>query len=102
MTEESDKPERIQLSKGHRWPKDRHGDEIDIGDFLMFVHWAGYPTASVGKVTRIGKTGKVHVRVVKIHTKDREDDVEIKECKSTTKLSKNVISALTVDKLARA
>ncbi len=101
MTETSDTPERIKLARGKRWPKDQYGDEIDIGDFLLFVRWTGYPTASVGRVNRIGKTGKVHVDVVKLHVKDRDATVEIKECSTTTKLSKNVISALTLDKLAR-
>lgn len=96
-----DGPVRTKLLKGHRWPKDRYNDEIDVGDYLMFVSWTGYPTAALGRVTKIGKTGKVHVQTVKIHAKDQVSDIEVKECRSTTKLSQNMVNALTLDKLAR-
>ena len=99
--EEIEGPSRTKLLKGKRWPKDRHGDEIDVDDFLMFVDWNYYPSAAVGKVTKIDRGGKVFVETIKIHPKDRVHEVKVKECTSTTKLSKNVINALTMDKLAR-
>lgn len=100
MTEEV-APERTKLLKGKKWPKDRYGDEIDVGDFLMFVHWGGYPIARVGKVTKIDRGGNVFVETVKTHTNDSIAAVKVKECKTTSKLSKNVMSALLLDKLAR-
>lgn len=98
---ETEGPVRTKLMRGKRWPKDRYGDEIDVGDYLMFVHWYGYPTAAIGCVIKIGKTGKVHVQTMKVHPMDKIADVEVKECTSTTKLSQNMINALTLDKLAR-
>lgn len=97
MTEETT---RTKLLKGVKWPRDRHGDEIDSGDFVMFVHWSGWITAKFGKVTKIDKGGNVFVEIVKIHPKDEVREVKVKECKSITKLSQNMISALTLDKLA--
>jgi hypothetical protein len=93
--------ERIKLLGNKRWPKDRYGDEIDIGDYLMFVHWNGYPSAALGHVVRIDRGGKVHVETLTIHAKDSGHEVKIKEPSHTTKLSKNVVNALTLDKLAR-
>ena len=93
-------PERTKLLKGHKWPKDRYGDEIDVGDFLMCVRWYSYPEAVLAKVTRIGKTGKVHVVTTKVHPKDSIHEFEIKECRFATRLSKNMINAMTLDKLA--
>lgn len=101
MTEEVAPPERTKLLKGKRWPKDRYGDEIDVGDFLMFVNWSYYPTAAVGKVVRVGKTGKVHVEIIKLHPKDEAREVEIKECTSTSRLSKQVVSSFMLEKLSR-
>lgn len=95
------KPERTKLVRGKRWPKDRYGDEIDVGDYLMFVHWYGYPTAALGKVIRIGKTGKVHVEVVKIHPRETAREVEIKECTTTYRLGKSIVNAFMMEKLAR-
>ena len=96
-----EKPARTKLLKGKRWPKDRYGDEIDVGDFLMFVNWYGYPMAALGKVIRIGKTGKVHVEVVKIHPRETVREVEIKECTTTYRLDKAIVSAFMMAKLAR-
>lgn len=93
--------ERITLLKGKRWPKDRFGDEIDVGDYLMFVLWSGYPTAAFGKVSKIDRGGNVFVERIKIHPKDHADEVKVKECQYTTKLSQVMISAMTLDKLAR-
>lgn len=98
---DSPKSERITLLKGKRWPKDRYGEEIDVGDYLMFVHWWGYPTAAIGRVTNIDRGGKVHVETIRIHEKDKVAEVKVKECTSTTKLSRNMINALSLDKLAR-
>lgn len=100
MTDEAT-PERTKLLRGKRWPKDRNGQEIDVGDFLLFVYWGGYPTASIGQVIKVGKTGKVTARIVKLGNRDDGSEQEIKECTTTTKLSQNMISALTLDKLAR-
>lgn len=99
---EATAPERTKLLKGKRWPKDRYGDEIDVGDFLMFVNWSGYPMAALGKVVRIGKTGKVHVEVVKIHPRETVREVEIKECTTTYRLGKQVVNSFMMEKLARA
>jgi hypothetical protein len=92
--------ERTKLLKGHRWPKDCYGDEIDVGDFLMCVIWNGYPTASVGRVTKIGRTGKVTVETVKTHPRDKVCEQEIKEIRYATKLSQNVMKAFLFDKLS--
>ena len=94
-------PARTKLLRGNVWPFDRHRDEIDVGDYLLFVSWEGYPTASVGQVIKIGKTGKVTVRKIKLHPKDVVSDIEIKECRTTTKLSKATVGSLAMDKLAR-
>jgi hypothetical protein len=99
--EEEVTPQRTQLLKGSRWPKDRNGQELDVGDYLLFVYWGGYPTASIGQVIRIGKTGKVTARIVKTGSRDDGSEQEIKECSMTTKLSRNMINALMLDKLAR-
>lgn len=99
MTEEV--VERTQLLKGKRWPKDRNGQELDVGDYLLFVYWGGYPTASIGQVIRVGKTGKVTARIVKTGSRDDNSEQEIKECTTTTKLSRNMINALMLDKLAK-
>lgn len=98
---EATAPERTKLMKGSRWPKDRYGDEIDVGDYLMFVNWcANYPTAALGKVCRIGKTGKVHVQLVKLHPKDEAREIEIKTSTSS-RLSKAIVSSFMMEKLAR-
>lgn len=93
--------ERTKLLKGKRWPKDRNGQELDVGDYLLFVYWGGYPTASIGQVIKVGKTGKVTARIVKTGSRDDGSEQEIKECGTTTKLSGNMINALMLDKLAR-
>lgn len=95
-------PERTKLLKGKRWPKDRYGDELDVEDFVVFTDYRGYPRPAFGKVCRVGKTGKVHVRTIKLHPKDTIAEIEVKECTSITKLSQNVANALMMDKLARA
>lgn len=93
--------ERTKLLKGKRWPKDRYGDEIDVGDYLMFVNWSSYPTAAVGKVVKVGKTGKVHVEIVKLHPRDDVREVEIKECTTTSRLSQQVVNSFMLEKLSR-
>lgn len=93
-------PERIKLLRGHKWPKDRYGDEIDVGDYVMFVHWGGYPMAMLGRVSRIGKTGKVTVKTMKTHPKDVVAEQEVKECRYIARLSQNMVNAMTLDKLA--
>lgn len=94
-------PVRHKLIGGSRWPKDRHGDEIDVGDYLMFVNWcANYPTAALGKVCRIGKTGKVHVQLVKLHPKDQVREIEIKTS-TCSRLGQAVVNSFMMEKLAR-
>lgn len=99
MSEEA-APERIKLLKGHKWPKDRYGGEIDVDDYVMCVIWGGYPTARLARVTRIGKTGKVTVKAIKTHPRDDTTEQEVKECRYMTKLSQNMVNAMTLDKLA--
>jgi hypothetical protein len=100
MTSESS-VERIKLMRGSRWPKDRHGDEIDVGDYLMFVNWSTYPMAALGKVIRIGKTGKVHVEAVKLHPRDEVREIEIKSANTSYRLSNATVSSFMMDKLSR-
>lgn len=92
-------PERIKLLKGKRWPKDRYGDEIDVGDYLMCVIWGGYPVARMARVTNINRGGKVTVQCVKTHPKDDASEQVIKEIGFVTKLSKNIVNAMMMDKL---
>lgn len=98
---ENQEPVRHKLIGGHRWPKDRHGDEIDVGDFLMFVNWcANYPNASLGRVIKIGKTGKVHVQLIKLHPREEVREIEIKHS-TATRLGPAVMNGFMLEKLSR-
>ena len=93
-------PERIKLLRGKRWPTDRYGDEIDVGDYVMCVIWGGYPTARLARVKHINRGGKVKVQAIKTHPRDDTTEQEVKECRYMTKLSQNMVTAMTLDKLA--
>ena len=92
--------ERIKLSPGNRWPKDRLGNEIDVGDYLLAVKWESYPEATIAKVVRIGKTGKVHAETLCLYPTDKPYAFTVSSCKNVTRLSQNMINAITLDKLS--
>ena len=98
MTQEAG-VERIKLLRGHRWPKDRHGSELDVDDLILFINYSHYAIPAFGRVIRVGRTGKVHVETIRVLPGDEVREIEIK-CGTATKLSENMIRAITLEKLA--
>lgn len=94
-------PERTKLLKGYRWPKDQYGEELDVGDYVLFVYYMSGGVACIGKIIKVSKSGKVTAQIIGTNGRNDGSIQEIKESRDTTKLSQNMINALMLDKLAR-
>lgn len=100
MVDETNIRRRFDGKPRNWWPCDRYRQEIHVGDYLLFTDYRYYPRPAFGRVIRLGKTGKVHVEIVKTHASDEVAQIEIKECQHMMKISQNMINAITMDKLS--
>jgi hypothetical protein len=97
----TDTPERIKLLKSYRWPTDQYGQELDIGDYVMFIYYASMPMACIGRIIKVSRSGKITAQIIKTGSRNDSSEQEIKECRTVSKLSGNMVNALMLDKLAR-
>lgn len=93
--------DRTKLLKGYRWPKDRFGEEIDVGDHLLYINYSYNANIHYGRVTKIGKTGKVHTTNFPLKDGDAVVETIIKDNSVAIKLSPGMQGQMMLDKLSR-
>jgi len=89
---------RTSLNATYRWPKDTFGNEVDVGNLILFVCYQYGAEAAIGQITRVTKTGVPVVQTVKLHAKDSQITCMVRN--SFTKLSDAMVDALILDKLS--